>query len=117
MTRNILILLFIIMYFLNGYIATYLVPDFNVEYDKYVEMIQLKDKLYEIMFLIVLAIPLFKKTRLSKALTVGTLLLVGASLIDKSVHHTYSYHVHDIVVIVGSLFAILIVYKYETASR
>ncbi len=115
--RLVLIILFIALWFSNTKICYWVYPEASLNYDDYNAAIFLKHKIYELMFLVALSLPFFKKTKISKALTIGTLLLVGASLIDKAVHQVYSYHAHDVIVIAGSIFVTLIVYKYETANR
>ena len=85
-------------------------PDAATVHSEWVKYAAMKDIFYEFMFLIAVLIPLFKRTRLSKAILISSLILILGSITDKLLQEVTTYHIHDTVLILGAVFVGQLVY-------
>ena len=100
--RQVLVIIFAVLYVTNYHICSHFYPEFKTDYLEHGNFIALRETIFEIMFFIALLIPLFKKTFISKISIIAVSFWVMGSIIDK-LQGVNSYHIHDIIVILGSL--------------
>lgn len=106
------ILVFIIFWFTDYYISGYLHPMYKVDHASWDAFVHTRELIYELMFLLLLFLGVFKRTRLSKSLSVFAIVLVASSIVDKKYHIELSYTYYDPVVILFGLFSSGLIYKH-----
>ncbi len=117
--RIVLIILFAALYLGNSHICTYLVPyDYNdpSTYHLYEKWWQVRDVIYEVMFLILLAIPLYKRSKVSRAILFALGLLIFFSAVDK-LQGVNEYHFHDLFILLVSIIAAFEAYRYYASRK
>lgn len=97
--RSILAILFIILYFSNYHISEGYYPLVNEDWQEFKGFWQLRSKIYELMFLVLVLVVFTKKTALSTGLFAFAGTLVIGSVIDKWLLNIYGYDLHDLIVI------------------
>lgn len=76
----------------------FIYPDAAVKYSEWLKYFALKETIYETMFFVLLLIPLFKSSLISRTLTIGVLSFVFGSIIDKGIMNNFEINIHDVVV-------------------
>lgn len=108
MKKWLIISLFGLWYY-NTEICTYYYPDFQESMKEWDKWYYLRCKIYEVMFLIAFLFPVFKSTRLSKALTITSGFIVACSVVDKW-QGVFDFHPHDYIVNISGVLVGLIYY-------
>ena len=88
-------------------------PDAAVKHSEWLKYFALKETIYETMFFVLLLIPLFKSTLVSKSITIGVLSFVLGSIIDKGIENNFEMVSHDLVVFAFSLCVSCTYYFYN----
>lgn len=106
MIRLVLILLLLFLFHYNIEICTYYFPDFQESSTKWKEWYYLRCRIYEVMFLIGFAIPLFKGNQISTSISLGCVVILIGSVTDKFTG-IYSSHWHDTIVYILALAVVI----------
>lgn len=110
--KNALIILFIILWFSNFYIASWMHPEYLTNHSVWDARVIDREIIFEYMFFILLFLGIFKASKLSKSLTVFASVLVASSLIDKHIHLQTTYTYYDPVVILFGIFLATFIYRH-----
>tara|TARA_R110000823_G_scaffold306482_3_gene428915 strand:- start:368 stop:718 length:351 start_codon:yes stop_codon:yes gene_type:complete len=106
---NIFIIGFMVLWFTNHLFGQYYYPDMKTIHTDWDNAIILREIMFEKMFIFSLLLGVFKQTRLSKSLSVFSIILVISSIIDKQIHEEYHWTYYDpIVILFASTIAIII---------
>ena len=103
--RAFLLSCFIALWYSNYYICSTVYPyDYAVEdtWQYFADWYYLRDRIYEVMFLILVSAFSFKKSRLSNAIAIGAVVLLSASVLDKWVMGVFDFQLHDVYVFLAS---------------
>lgn len=115
MIRLILIILFYLLWQFGYEICTYFHPYDHQDANTFMHWegyYYLRDRINELMLLILVAIPMFKPSRLSSAVIVGVLFSVFCSVIDKVLQNQFSEVLRDwMVILPASVFLGYLVYR------
>lgn len=120
--RFFLTALFLLLYVLNGIVLKDMFPEITegetrlVRLDAFGDFWVMRSKIYELMFLVLLFIPRFKRTRHSHCLMSATALFVTGSLLDKLTGQ-YGYQFHDLWLVVAAAFLYAAQYKRYQPTR
>lgn len=119
-TPVIFIVAFIVLWFSNTDVIKYISGyDFKnpSTHHLYKWVVVMKDVFYETMFVLALLLGVFKRTRLSKALSVSAIVIVVCSIIDKWIHKVYDWTLNDTIVILFAIFLGSVIYYYTKDGR
>lgn len=115
MIRLILIILFYVLWQFGYEIAIYFHPYDHADADTFVHWegyYYLRDRIDELMFFVLVLIPLTKRTRLSTAVISGVAFSVFCSVVDKVLQSQFSEVLRDwMVVVPASVFLAYLVYR------
>lgn len=117
--RTILAILFLLLYFGNTYICTWLFPyDANepTTHHLYAKWWGARDVIYELMFVIILVSPLAKESKYYKAVFSSAAFLVLFSIVDK-IQGITQYNFHDVYVVLFALLIFYYVYKFYKKKK
>ena len=112
MKATFFIILFIVLWFTDYYLAAYYYPDFKIDHVAWDNFVLYRESIFEISYFVILFLGVFKRTNLSRALSVFALILVGSSIIDKKIHLVSTWQYYDPVVILFGIFVATIIYRH-----
>jgi len=107
--KNILVILFIVLWFSNYWLAAYFYPNYKIERLAWDGYMVLREMIFETMFFILLISSIFKPSRESRALIFATSVVVALSIVDK-MSGVLTYAKSDIIVIAFAVFIGLFYY-------
>ena len=105
------IIAFILLWFSNYYIAGWIHPNFKTDHVAWDNFVLVRENIFELGYLIILFLGVFKHNRLSKALSYFAIVLVASSIVDKQFHLETAYTYYDPVVILFGIFLGTFIYR------
>jgi hypothetical protein len=106
------ILAFIVLWFTDYYLAGWFYPNFETDHIAWDNFVLFRESIYELSYFLILFLGVVKHNRLSKALSVFALVLVGSSIIDKQIHLQTTYAYYDPIVILFGIFFATFIYRH-----
>ena len=110
--RLILSILFILLYLFQSIFLRFIYPDYLIDADVWDSWYYARCQIYEMLFLIGLLIPLFKKNKLGNSFIVLSITLVFFSNVDKLLLGVFDFLHRDKFVYLASIMFSIIYYKY-----
>lgn len=112
MKRMILIILGM-AYILNSPILQWIYPGVSDNYYQFIEFIQARNQVYEIMFTGFFLLVFLYARNLTKAIACFFLVLASGSVVDKTVFHVTKYLLSDIILLIVAILISIKVYAGE----
>lgn len=104
-------IIFILLYFGNNPITSWIVPGDLNDYDVWLSWYATRNIIIQFMYMVGASIALTKKTLIGNSLVVFAVVLISCGVVDK-MQGIFDYHIHDILSITVAFLCSLGYYKH-----
>jgi hypothetical protein len=110
--RIVISIIFILLYFGNYQITSWIVPGDLSDYDVWLSWYDTRNVIIQFMYMVGASIALTKKSLMGNSLVVFAVVLISCGAVDK-IQGISTYHIHDILAISISIIFSIAYYTYH----